>query len=718
MSEFSYLAALNGEQQHAVQTVDGPLLVLSGAGTGKTRVLTTRIMHILHLRKAMPQHILAVTFTNKAAREMLERINNQMPVEGLWLGTFHAIAARMLRRNAELVGLPQQFVIIDADDQLRLIKSLMQEQNIDSKKIAPKAILGAIQRWKDVGLTPDQIVDTYSYDEYSAIAQQIYPLYQLRLVRAGAVDFGDLLLHMLTIFAKHPDVLASYQQQFRYILVDEYQDTNVGQYMWLKMLAGVHKNICCVGDDDQSIYGWRGADIGNILKFEQDFPGAHIIRLEQNYRSTAHILAAASTLIACNQKRLGKTLWTEKQDGEKIKLVALWDDREEARYVANEIDALQQTSKEKLSQIAILVRASFQTRAFEEAFVHQGIGYRVIGGLRFYERMEIRDAIAYIRAILRPDDDLALERIINTPKRGLGDASLEPLRSESRRLGCSFAQAIERSLASGHGKSTQTLRKLLDQFATWRAAFANEPHATVVERILSEVGYIEMWKKEHSIEAEGRIENLKEFVQALAEFPDIGSFLEHVSLVMDNEANDKGEKVSLMTLHAAKGLEFDTVFLPGWEEGVFPHARALEESGSKGLEEERRLAYVGITRARRRLYICYAANRRVYNQWQSSIPSRFVKELPEDAIEQILPAGELHYYPTRTSAGKTNMENHRQVREKLMQPSAPQETSAGGRVFHQKFGYGKVIAAEGDQLDILFDKAGRKRILDSFIEKV
>ena len=631
-----YLDSLNEGQRAAVEALDGPVLVLAGAGTGKTRVLTTRLAHLLHQGRARPYQVLAVTFTNKAAREMRDRVEQQIggAVEGLWLGTFHALGARILRRHAEIVGLRQDFTILDADDQVRLLKQHLQAENIDEKRWPARALSGMIQRWKDKGLTPDKVSAGDAGDFANGRAVKLYADYQERLQTLNAADFGDLLLHCLTVFTEAEDVLKDYHSLFRYILVDEYQDTNVAQYLWLRLLAQEQKNICCVGDDDQSIYGWRGAEIGNILKFEKDFPGAKVVRLERNYRSTPQILAAASGLIANNEGRLGKTLWTEAKQGEKLAVRGVWDGEAEARVVGEEVEALH-TNGTSLDEIAVLVRAGFQTREFEERFITLGVPYRVVGGPRFYEREEIRDAIAYFRVVRQPDDDLAFERIINKPTRGIGKATLQVLheiaRATRRPL---FASALDvLSTDELRPQVKRTLATIIDDFERWRRL--SEAATELAETILDESGYTEMWQArlKKQADAAGRLENLKELISAMEEFDSLAGFLEHVSLVMENVESGQEEMVSLMTLHSAKGLEFDVVFLPGWEEGLFPHQRALDESGISGLEEERRLAYVGLTRARQRIDISHAANRRIHNLWQSAIPSRFIEELPKDQIE-------------------------------------------------------------------------------------
>ncbi len=731
-----WLASLNAAQREAVETLDGPLLVLAGAGTGKTRVLTTRLAHILVTGRAGPGHILAVTFTNKAAREMKDRIAALIgrPVEGWWLGTFHALAARLLRRHAELVGLKPNFTILDTDDQIRLLKQLLQASDIDEKKWPARALLAVIERWKDRGLTPDRVTAAEQGDFANGRALELYGGYQERLRTLNACDFGDLLLHNLALFGKDAEVLKSYQRQFRYILVDEYQDTNVAQYLWLRLLAQGHRNLCCVGDDDQSIYGWRGAEVGNILRFEHDFPGARIIRLERNYRSTGHILAAASGLIAHNRGRLGKTLWTEDDAGDKVTVGAVWDGEDEARMVGEEIEASQRRGT-PLGEIAILVRAAFQTREFEERFIKVGIPYRVIGGPRFYERHEIRDALAYLRLIHQPDDDLAFERIVNTPRRGIGNSTLNALHSLARAQSVSLGEAARLLVQTDELKPAA--RRALDYFLRdlerWRAMAMGVRYTDLAETVLDESGYTAMWQADKSPDAPGRLENLKELITAMVEFENLAGFLEHVSLVMENAGGDPGEMVSLMTLHSAKGLEFDVVFLPGWEDGLFPHQRALEESGAAGLEEERRLAYVGLTRARRRACISHASSRRVHNLWQSAVASRFVAELPPQHIETLAPSG---FNSGLSDAGWQQRwgvampgrswapGRGRGAEPPLIEGEARIVPGAGNggrsypvgaRVFHRKFGYGRVAAAEGDKLEIEFEKAGAKKVMASFV---
>lgn len=745
-----WLTRLNEAQGAAVNQLDGPLLVLAGAGTGKTRVLVSRLAHILYRRLAWPSQILAVTFTNKAAREMRERVEKLVgnAVDGLWLGTFHGIANRILRRHAELVGLKPNFTILDDDDQLRLIKQLIEAEGLDEKQVPPRLLKAQFDRWKDRGLGPKKVPDSESgFAEGKGAG--LYRQYCERLLQLNACDFGDLLLHNLTLFSEHAQVLQKYQHQFRYILVDEYQDTNVAQYLWLRLLAQTHRNICCVGDDDQSIYGWRGAEVGNILRFEQDFPGAKIVRLERNYRSTPHILGAASGLIAHNESRLGKTLWTDLNEGDKVIVQGVWDGDEEARLVGEEIEALE---REKVSpnEIAILVRAGHQTRAFEERFLTIGVKYRVVGGLRFYERREIRDAIAYFRVLMQPDDDLAFERIVNVPKRGLGESTLQMLHKAARAAGKSLTATLFDLLQTDEIKPKQrnTLKKLMGDFERWRSQAAELPHMEVAEIVLEESGYMQMWQDDKSPEAPGRLENLKELIGALGEFENFAGFLDHVALVMDTENSEDAEMVSLMTLHAAKGLEFDYVFLPGWEEELFPSRRSLESNGTAGLEEERRLAYVGLTRARKHAHVTFAANRRIYNQWTSAIPSRFLDELPAEHIEQRAQpglyrgnqrtgyigggfsesaAGSGGYQGTswdfspqypRSKGGLIEGRARRVEDDDIVQRSPDDAAfNLGDRVFHLKFGYGKIRAIEGNKLLIGFEKAGEKRVIASFVEK-
>lgn len=736
-SSAAYLDTLNESQREAVEATDGPVLVLAGAGTGKTRVLTTRLGHILTQRKARPGEILAVTFTNKAAREMQERVGTMLgtPVEGWWVGTFHALGARILRRHAEAVGLESNFTILDSDDQIRLIKQILDVRDIDPKRYTPRAFSAAIQRWKDRAMMPNKVPSAEAAGHLDGHAIDVYIDYQAQLRRVNAADFGDLLLLCVKLFQDYPEVLKTYQDRFRYILVDEYQDTNVAQYLWLRLMAQTHKNICCVGDDDQSIYSWRGAEVGNILRFDQDFPGAKVVRLERNYRSTPHILGAASGLIAKNEGRLGKTLWTDLDEGEKVGVHGVWDSVEEARWIGEEIES-RQAKGERLNTMAILVRTSAQTREFEERMITLGLPYQVIGGLRFYERREIRDAVAYLRIIAQPNDDLAFDRIVNFPKRGLGNKTVQTLHMHARARGVSLTTAVNELSSTDElpARARKTLADLMMDFDRWRREAGERPPSELMDIVLGDAGIIDHWKLDKSIEAPGRIENLKELVVGLSEFDTLASFLEHVSLVMDNEDLSSTDKITMMTLHGAKGLEFNTVFLPGWEEGLFPHQRALDETGVQGLEEERRLAYVGLTRARRMALISFAANRRIFGQWQSSLPSRFVDELPLDHIERAgdvgvsggvfggFSDGPSSGFAEKTNAGFGGGWKRPAVRKPVEDNvhATPRASSngleVGMRIFHQKFGYGKIRALDGDKLDIAFEKAGTKKVMASFVE--
>ena len=748
LRETSWLEGLNPEQRHAVETTEGPLLVLSGAGTGKTKVLTTRLAHILLTGKARPWQILAVTFTNKAAREMRNRVISQVgpEAEQVWLGTFHALAVRMLRRHGSLVGLENNFTIIDSDDQLRLLKQIMESETIDIKKWPPQAAMGQIQRWKDRGLTPLKVSENQDVDPASEQTRTLYHLYQKRLLALNLCDFGDLLLHCVTIFLNpdHREILQHYQEQFRYILVDEYQDTNVGQYLWLRLLAQHHGNLCCVGDDDQSIYSWRGAEVENILRFSKDFPKAMTVRLETNYRSTAAILAAASGLIEHNEGRLGKTLkpgLDSQTRDTKVKIHGAYDGEEEARWVVEEIEK-EKRKGTPLDQMAILIRASFQTREFEERLIHSGLPYRVVGGLRFYERQEIRDAIAYLRLITQSSDDLAFERILNVPKRGLGESVVHALHVEAKRLAGlgqeSSLMAASRSLLT-EDKSHQIPLKArqksqlslhIDALDHWKESLKIQSHDEVTAVLLEESGYLNYWRESKTPDAPGRLENLEELIAALGEFQTLQDFLEHISLVMDNDDSPNDQKIAIMTLHGAKGLEFDVVFLPGWEEGVFPHSRSLAESGHKALEEERRLAYVGLTRAKKHVAISYAASRRVYNQWQNQIPSRFIDEIPPEAVDNRASRnifGGLSnqasgwrktgfgggYVSRRISA---SLEKQGNSPNRQASSSQGHHFKIGDRVFHQKFGYGLIESIDLDKLSVNFEKSDRKMVMANFVE--
>jgi len=735
-----WLAGLNPEQRRAVECTEGPVLVLSGAGTGKTRVLTTRVAHILQSRLAQPWRVLAVTFTNRAAREMRDRLGSMIGpmAESVWLGTFHALALRILRRHAGLVGLRDGFTILDADDQLRLLKQVMEEQGLDTRKEAPKPLMGMIQRWKDRGLTPDQVSAADARGPAGRRGLDLYGRYQARLLELNACDFGDLLLHSLRVLQGHPEVAADYQRRFQYILVDEYQDTNVAQYLWLRLLAAGHKNLCCVGDDDQSIYSWRGAEVGNILRFETDFPGATVIRLERNYRSTTAILGAASGLIRNNTGRLGKDLRAAGDaatdpDAPPVKVRGLWDGEAEARWLAEEVEALTREGH-GLASMAVLVRATFQMREIEERLMTCAIPFRVIGGPRFYERLEIRDALAYLRLIAQPDDDLAFERIVNKPKRGLGETTLQALHALARAQGVSLLAAA-RDLGDTDDLKPRA-RKALAAFAEdvgrWRDLIGGLPPADLCATMLEESGYLAMWKADKSPDAPGRVENLGELIGAIAEFETLEGFLEHIALVMENEGKAEQDGITLMTLHAAKGLEFDVVFLPGWEEELFPHRRALEESGDAALEEERRLAYVGLTRARRRAFVSFAANRRVYNQWRACLPSRFVDELPADFTEKASDTGLYGAVTAGFAEHNGGWATRHARRDSTVVPLSPgagswkardrdgegADIAIGQRVFHQKFGYGHVQSNDGGKLSVNFETSGPKKVVAGFVEVV
>jgi DNA helicase II / ATP-dependent DNA helicase PcrA len=774
----AYLDGLNPEQRQAVETLDGPLLVLAGAGTGKTKVLTSRIAHILTTKRAFPSQVLSVTFTNKAAREMKHRIGTLIgdTVEGMpWLGTFHSIGVKILRKHHELVGLKSGFTILDMDDSLRLMKQVIEAAGIDKERWPARQLAAMIDDWKNRGLTPDKVPANEASNFGGSKGRDLYAAYQRRLKELNACDFGDLLLEGLRLFLENPDVLAEYHKRFRYILVDEYQDTNVVQYLWLRLLAQGSPNICCVGDDDQSIYGWRGAEVDNILRFDKDFPGAVVIKLERNYRSTGHILATASSVIAQNKGRLGKTLFTDDDLGDKVTVTGVWDDEEEARGIGSNIEAFAKDGH-KLNNIAILVRASHQMRVIEDRFVTLGLPYRVIGGPRFYERQEIKDAIAYMEVVANPANDLKFERIVNVPKRGLGDTTVKRIHELGRASEVPMFQAARMMCESDEltGKTRRTLHDLIRQFELWRAKSLEMRHTELAELILDESGYTAMWQADKSPQAQARLENLKELVRFMHQFENLAGFLEHVSLVMDVDNGDDGDRVSLMTMHAAKGLEFDTVFLPGWEEGLFPSQRSMDESGLKGLEEERRLAYVGITRAKLRSKISFAQNRRNRGLFSAAIPSRFVDELPEDHVEVVeskspfggayqnfggnYGGGAISGGTGRTSrfdqaaeqvpfsagyqtpgwqraqqnwskdaaskAAATKQGLRTPGRSRVIEGELVASSSAAGggfvlgeRVFHQKFGYGRVSEIEGNKLTVDFEKAGSKKVVDSFLEK-
>lgn len=754
---FEWLEVLNPEQKEAVKTTEGPVLVLSGAGTGKTKVLTTRLAYILAQHKANPWNCLVVTFTNRAAREMRERVQGLIGevANSVWLGTFHSICVKILRNHAEIVGLKSNFTILGEDDQKRLIKQILEAEGIDDKKYPPQAVLDKIGRWKDKGLSIDKITDDFKEN----VVTHIYRKYQERLLELNCVDFGDIILYTLSILLSDAEILDKYQSRFKYIMVDEYQDTNVTQYLLIRLLSQKYRNLCCVGDDDQSIYSWRGAEIENILRFGKDFPDAKTIRLERNYRSTANILAAASNLISHNRGRLGKTLKVaenspaRQNENAKIKVVSTYNGEEEAQYVVDEIENCRRSGF-RYSQMAVLVRTAAQTREFEEKFISEAVPYQVIGGLKFYERAEIRDALAYFRVILQPSDDLAFERIINKPARGIGAKSIEKFQDEARRSHISMYAAVQKMLAEGtlSGKAKTNLALLLEKFEDWRRTMQAVSPDELAAQVLEDSGYIDMLKADKSVEAPGRLENLKELISSMADkFESLSEFMEHVSLVMDKDEATDNDKVMLITLHSAKGLEFDVVFLPGWEEGLFPHQRSMDEGGSEALEEERRLAYVAITRARQRLWILMAHNRRVYGQWQNNLPSRFINELPPQNIEIINNCsnyfgsnygnsynggyGKKNWYSQKKTTVETSYDDDYQDRysyvndddfnsswgsvkkSKIAAKNYTSATPVGTRVYHQTFGYGKVIAVDGNKLEIIFDKFGHKRLMKDYVSK-
>ena len=744
-----YLDDLNPEQREAVLHTDGPVLVLAGAGTGKTRVLTSRIAYILQNRMAFPSQILSVTFTNKAAKEMKSRVNDYIGhgIEGLpWMGTFHSIAAKILRINAELVGLKPNFTILDTDDQIRLLKQIIKAENIDDKKWTPRYMASLIDSWKNKGWMPEKLTSQNNFKFAEGKGKKVYEIYQSRLKILNACDFGDLLLLNLELFKENQDILKKYHEKFKYILVDEYQDTNICQYLWLRLLAQGSHNICVVGDDDQSIYGWRGAEVDNILRFEKEFSGAKVIKLERNYRSTEHILGAASGLISANKSRLGKTLWTEDIGGHKVTVTGVWDAAAEARLISSVIEDWKRDGR-GYNEAAILVRASRQMRSFEERFIQIGMPYRVIGGPRFFERQEIRDAHAYIRVLRSETDDLAFERIVNVPKRGIGSATIQKLQIIARKMNVSLEQATREVIKTDEirGKARTALRSFTKDLDRWRGNLITSNHTDVTEIVLDESGYTQMWLNNKDAKSSSRLENLKELIQAMGEFESLDAYLEHVSLVLDVEKNDQEEEVSIMTLHSAKGLEFPLILLPGWEEGTFPSQRSVDEAGSEGLEEERRLAYVGITRARERAKIFFAANRQIYGSWQSSLPSRFIDELPP---ENVSAGSETGYYDNNTlneaeieitsefpdsasrrynSPGWQRYKTHksktlysRQVEGKFskkLDAHTTQKYKIGERIFHQKFGYGKIQTVDGNKLNVDFEKAGHKKVLDSFVDR-
>ncbi len=703
---------MNPEQRQAVLSEDGPLLILAGAGTGKTRVLTSRIAHKISTTGVYPSQFLAVTFTNKAAKEMKNRIAQMIThqagdIEKMpWLGTFHSISAKILRRHAESVNLKPDFTILDMDDQNRLLKQLIKDENIDDKRWPPRMLAAIIDNWKNNALHPHQLSAEDQNTFANGAGKKLYQKYQTRLKSLNAVDFGDILLESLRLLQENPNILEQYQNRFRHILVDEYQDTNTVQYLWLRLLAQSHRNICCVGDDDQSIYGWRGAQIDNILRFEKDFPGAKTIRLERNYRSTSHILATATSLIKSNQKRLGKKLWTEGNQGDKVLLHSAWDGQQEALHIAESIEN-KYRKKHKLNEISILVRASFQMREFEDVFITHAIPYKVIGGPKFYDRAEIRDANAYLRLIAQEDDDLAFERICNKPKRSLGNATLQKLHLIARQHNISLSKAARLHTEK---KEVTKFIKMIDELRNMQTQYSSDKF---VEYMLNKTGYMASWLESKLPDAPSKVDNLKELIRSIEGFETLQLYLEHVALVTDNEENENKDQVSLMTLHAAKGLEFETVFLPGWEEGLFPHQRSLDEAGIKGVEEERRLAYVGITRAKKYLSISFAGSRRIHGQYKQSLPSRFIDELPEEHIQIVE-----NIVQNQSKIQMPLYENKKEQKKPTNTKLNSSSFKLKERIFHQKFGYGRILNISGNTLTIKFEKAGTKKLIDRFVEKI
>ena len=729
MNKLFYLDKLNDKQKKAVETLNGPVLVLAGAGTGKTRVLTTRLAHLLNKRLAKPWEILAVTFTNKAANEMKERVQSllKIDIERMWIGTFHSSGLKILRRHAELCFLKSDFAVIDTDDQERLIKQILESNKIDVKKHTPSNVLWMIQWFKDKGILPeDSKKHKFKFGKTFNISK-LYMQYQTRLKILNATDFGDLLLLPVKIFRENLDILKKYQNQFKYILVDEYQDTDTCQDIFLKFLSKKHKNICCVGDDDQAIYSWRGADVKNILNFPDAFKDVKIIKLEQNYRSTDHILVAASKLIENNKDRLGKTLWTDASNGEKIKLYFFNDGKDEAKNISLEIEKLK-LKKTKLDEIAILVRASFQTRLFEDRLLKIGIPYRVIGGFRFYERLEIRDAIAYFRIVYKNSDGLALERMFNTPKRGLGTVTLQTVFKFARDANITLLDASRKIIETDEltPNARNSIKKFIEDIDRWKTKINKINHIELAKIILDESGYTKMWLNDKSIEAPGRLENLKELISALRDFSNMNEFIEHISLIMENERNYKFDKVNIMTMHAAKGLEFENVFLAGWDEGLFPHQKSLEEKGNKGLEEERRLAYVGITRGKKKVYISFAKRRFIHGTWNFSQPSRFLSELPKENIdtnedffqeEDSFIVDQDEYENRVRNPNRLLFKNKENLLENKNSFESEYKFKIGDEIFHKKYGYGTIKYIVDDKYEIVFDKLNKTKIvLENFIK--
>ena len=733
MSNTSYLETLNKSQLEAVKNTEGPNLVLAGAGTGKTRVLTTRVAHIIDSKLAFPSQILCVTFTNKAAREMSERIQNLVSVRMdrmPWIGTFHSIGAKIIRNHAEVIGLKPSFTILDKDDQLSLIKQILKSENLDQSKYVPKYIQSRIDQWKNKALNPNDIkadsLDNMSDDK----TLNIYKLYQQRLFQINCLDFGDLLLQCINLF-KNEDVLKRYSENFKYVLVDEYQDTNTAQYQWLKYLSSANQNICCVGDDDQSIYSWRGAEIDNMLRFEKDFDNTKTTRLEENYRSTNNILKSASSLISYNEARLGKELYSDQGNGDPVYIHLVNSSRDEATFVAQEIMKLRDENPD-LNNIAVLVRAVFQSREIEEALIRYSVPYRIIGGIRFYERAEIKDAVSYLRIVYENQDDVAFERAIMTPKRGVGEKSFNKIIEVSKNKRISLFQASK--LLAGtdevNKKASSSLEEFIQVIERGISMIETTQYPEILKVLLDESGYMEMLKNDKNVSAQTKIENIKELIIAMEDYNSIEEFLEHISLVTSVDENNEDNKVSLMTLHAAKGLEYDFIFLPGWEEGLFPHQKTIDESGNKGIEEERRLAYVGITRARKTVNISTSMSRRFQNNWMPSLQSRFIEELDQDLVKTVSHIADhldnvdefnqdfdfkpkkIYLNPTEGSSYKTVLsmeeENVRDINDDII-------LQIGQIVKHKKFGIGKIQDLDGSKAVVDFDEHGKKKLISDFL---
>ena len=736
----SYLNSLNNQQKLAVSNTEGPLQILAGAGSGKTKVLTSRIAYLIQQKKCLGQQILCVTFTNKAASEMRERVLklvNSKSVAFPWLGTFHSICNKMLRKNAEAIGLKPNFTIIDTLDQIKLIKNILSAENIDIKKNPPKQIAFHIDQWKNKALLPEQV--KLKNQEFNLVnALKVYKIYQKRLLVMNCVDFGDLILHVVTILKKFEDIKKIYQRNFKYILVDEFQDTNYVQNLWLQLLTSEKKNICVVGDDDQSIYSWRGAEVKNILEFKNNYQNTQTIKLEQNYRSSENILNSATSLISNNEDRLEKNIWSELGDGEKVKIKSYFDGISEATGISDIIE--QNLSKKfKLNEISILVRAAFQTREFEERFIKIGLPYRIIGGLKFYERSEIKDALGYLRLINQSSDDISFERIVNNPKRSIGDSSIKKIHDFAREKDLSLFDASQEILKENilKPKTIQNLKSFLVNMISWKQKSKDIDHISLLEIVLDESGYSSMLKNERTPEADGRLENLKELKSSMKNYSSLNEFLENISLQTAIDEEWDGEKINIMTIHSAKGLEFDAVFLPGWEEGLFPHQKSIDEKGAEGIEEERRLAYVAITRAKKELFISFANQRKFYGRqndnydFYSSLQSRFIDEIndkyteisiDDSAKDEFIFDQDFNIEGEKNSPGwnrlKSNFANKNQENIKTISYTENfTDFTVGETVKHEGFGLGKIIHIDGNKLLINFKEQGEKKVIDKFIQK-